>query len=175
MVIDFITRHYEPEERLKQLITKKLERLDKYLESDTKAKVVLKHSQNQACTLEVTIFADSAVMRAEVTGLDMYNNIDLVVPKIEKQIIKHNTRLINKSKKVREKAVSEAESRDIENQRGVVKSKTYNLMPMTVEEAIEEQELVGHSFYVFLNKATERVNVLYRRNDGDYGLIETEA
>lgn len=174
MQIEFITKNYYPEEKLRQLITKKLERLDKYLEADTKAKVVLKHIQNQAYTLELTIFADSAVMRAEVVGQDMQNNIDAAIPKIERQIIKHNAKLISKSKKFRQKAVSEAEAKEAESHRKVVKSKAYKLIPMTVEDAIEEQELIGHSFYVFLNKASERINVLYRRNDGDYGLIETE-
>lgn len=174
MRIEFLTKNYNPSEKLKDVITKKVERLDKFFEDDTKVKILLKKA-NDVETLELTIVLDSSVMRAEVSGDNMYDNIDIALPKLEKQIIKHRTKLVTKSKKVRIKeldasSVPPADKED--SQHGVVRSKSYELTPMTVDDAIEELELVGHSFYVFSNKATKNVNVLYKRRDGDYGLIE---
>ena len=173
MRIEFLTKNYNPSEKLKDVITKKVERLDKFFEDDTKVKIMLKKS-NDVETLELTIVLDSVVMRAEVSGDNMYDNIDIALPKLEKQIIKHRTKLSAKSKKVRIKELdmSYVPPADKEDAHGVVRSKSYELTPMTVDDAIEELELVGHSFYVFSNKATKNVNVLYKRRDGDYGLIE---
>lgn len=174
MRIEFLTKNYSPSEKLKDIITKKVERLDKFFEDDTKVKILLKKA-NDVETLELTIVLDSVVMRAEVSSGNMYENIDTALPKLEKQIIKHRGKLITKSKKVRAKELDMAvvPPAEKEESHGVVRSKTYQLVPMTVEDAIEELELVGHSFYVFCNKVTDRVNVVYKRNDGDYGLIET--
>ena len=170
MRIEFLTKNYNPSEKLKDVVTKKVERLDKFFEDDTKVKIVLKKA-NDVETMELTIVPDGVVMRAEVSGGNMYDNIDIALPKLEKQIIKHRGKLTSKSKKVRIADAVAAPAEKEENH-GVVRSKSYQLTPMTVEDAIEELELVGHSFYVFANKNTDNVNVLYRRNDGDYGLIE---
>ena len=173
MRIEFLTKTYTPSEKLKDVITKKVQRLDKFFEDDTKVKILLKKA-NDVETLELTIVLDSAVMRAEVSSGNMYENIDIALPKLEKQIIKHRSKLIAKSKKVRSKELDAAyvPAAEKEETHGVVRSKTYELTPMTVDDAIEELELVGHSFYVFSNKSTKKVNVLYKRHDGDYGLIE---
>ena len=170
---EFLTKTYTPSEKLKDVITKKVQRLDKFFEDDTKVKILLKKA-NDVETLELTIVLDSAVMRAEVSSGNMYENIDIALPKLEKQIIKHRSKLIAKSKKVRSKELDAAyvPSAEKEETHGVVRSKSYELTPMTVDDAIEELELVGHSFYVFSNKSTKKVNVLYKRHDGDYGLIE---
>lgn len=172
MRIEFLAKNYNPSDKLKDVITKKVERLDKFFEDDTKVKIVLKKA-NDVETLELTIMLDGAVMRAEVSGANMYDLIDIALPKLEKQIIKHRSKLMSKSKKVRLKDFDVPVAPPVEKEHGVVRSKTYELTPMTVEDAIEELELVGHSFYVFSNKVTKAVNVLYKRNDGDYGLIET--
>ena len=173
MRIEFLTKTYTPSEKLKDVITKKVQRLDKFFEDDTKVKILLKKA-NDVETLELTIVLDSAVMRAEVSSGNMYENIDIALPKLEKQIIKHRSKLIAKSKKVRYKELDAAyvPAAEKEETHGVVRSKSYELTPMTVDDAIEELELVGHSFYVFSNKSTKKVNVLYKRHDGDYGLIE---
>ena len=173
MIIEFIAKNYNASEKLKDVITKKIDRLDKFFENDTKVKVMLKESGG-VYTLELTIVVDSVVMRSEVSSDNMYNNIDFALPKLEKQIIKHRTKLMSKSKKFRIKDLDMSEMAPVDEKKSaVVRSKTYELTPMTVEDAIDELELVGHSFYVFVNKSTKNVNVLYKRNDGDYGLIET--
>ena len=107
---------------------------------------------------------------AEVYGKNMYELIDLALPKLEKQIIKHHAKI--KDKKFKLKDIATDEVKTAEPEKKVVRSKAFELTPMTVEDAIEEMELVGHDFYVFLNRASGNVSVLYTRHDGDYGLIE---
>lgn len=171
MIIEFLGKNYTPTDKLKDLIDKKVQRLDKFfVDEDTKIKICLKQVKDMF-TLELTIVLDSNVLRAEVTSDNMYNNIDLALPKLEKQIIKHHKKLNSYSKKVREQMFGE-EEKEVEKTNSVVRTKTYELSPMTVEDAIEELELVEHDFFVFLNKSSGNVNVLYKRNDGDYGLIQ---
>jgi putative sigma-54 modulation protein len=103
----------------------------------------------------------------------MYDNIDLVLPKLEKQIIKHHNKIKSKKGNVKDLDVYAVEESKVIPKQKVVREKVFDLVPMTVDDAIEEIELLGHDFYVFLNKATGNVCVLYLRNDKDYGLIET--
>ncbi len=171
MIIEFLSKNYTPVDKLKDLIDKKVQRLDKFfVDDDTKIKVCMKQVKENTYTLELTIVLDNNVMRAEVTSDNMYNNIDIALPKLEKQIIKHHKKLMSRSKKIRDKF--DEEPREEEKRSVVVRTKSYELTPMTVEDAIEELELVEHSFFVFLNKETGNVNVLYKRNEGDYGLIQ---
>ena len=174
MRIEFLCKNYNASDKLKDVITNKVDRLDKFFDVDTKAKIVLKKS-NDIETLEITISVQNGITRAEVSGDNMYNLIDIALPKIEKQIIRHHEKMKSKKFKVKEIDFAAAEVAETvaEPAKKVVRSKSYNLVPMTVEDAIEEMELVGHDFYVFLNRETANVNVLYARNDGDYGLIET--
>ncbi len=174
MRIEFLCKNYNASDKLKDVITKKVDRLDKFFDTDTKAKIMLKKSKDIE-TLEITISVQHGITRAEVSGDNMYNLIDIAIPKIEKQIIRHHDKMKSKKFKVKEIDFAAAEVAETvaEPAKKVVRSKSYNLVPMTVEDAIEEMELVGHDFYVFLNRETANVNVLYARNDGDYGLIET--
>ncbi len=174
MRIEFLCKNYNASDKLKDVITKKVDRLDKFFDTDTKAKVMLKKSKDIE-TLEITISVQNGITRAEVSGDNMYNLIDVAIPKIEKQIIRHHEKIKSKKFKVKEIDFASAEIAETvaEPAKKVVRSKSYNLVPMTVEDAIEEMELVGHDFYVFLNRETANINVLYARNDGDYGLIET--
>lgn len=174
MRIEFLTKNYNASDKLKDVITKKVDRLDKFFDDDVRVKIMLKEA-NDVQTLELTVMLDGIVMRAEVSSGNMYDNIDLALPKLEKQIIKHRSKLMSKSKKFRIKELSTDYTPPAEQEKshGVVRSKTFELSPMTVEDAIDELELLGHNFFVFCNKGTRAVNVLYKRNDGDYGLIET--
>ncbi|MBQ4049850.1 MAG: ribosome-associated translation inhibitor RaiA [Clostridia bacterium] len=175
MKIEFLSKNYSPSDKLKNVIEHKLEKLDKFFDEDTKIKVMLKQSK-EIYTLELTIGVEKGVLRSEVSSDNMYNNIDIALPKLEKQIIKHHKKVESKFKNFKAKdfaAEVVANAEEAEHQSIVVKSKTFELIPMTVEDAIEELELVGHDFFVFLNKTSNAVNVVYRRMDGDYGLIET--
>lgn len=180
MKIDYLCKNYDASEKLKTVIDKKIQKLDKFFEEDTRIKIALKkgntRSTDDLYTLELTILLDGTVLRAEVTSDNMYNNIDLAIPKLEKQIIRHHKKLESKSKKLRAKDFSipdDVVEEEVTEEKTLVKSKCYTLIPMSIDDAIEELELVGHNFYVFLNKSTNSINVLYVRNDGNYGLIET--
>lgn len=170
MRIEFTCRNYTATEKLKDIVTRKVEKLDKFFEDDTVVKVILKKTADRE-KMEITIVVPGGLIRAEVSEGNMYKNIDLAVPKLEKQIIRHHDKI--KSKKFKLKDIDyAAEEKAEEPPKKVVRSKSYNLVPMTVEDAIDEMELVGHDFYVFLNKESGNIDVLYTRSDGDYGLIE---
>ncbi len=173
MRIEFLCRNYVASEKLKDIITRKVDKLDKFFDEDTKAKIVLKESKDIK-TLEITVAVKNGIARAEVVGDNMYDLIDLAIPKLEKQIIRHHGKMKDKKFKVKDLdfASPDVEAIAKEPAKKVVREKSYVLVPMTVEDAMEEMELVGHDFYVFANKATGKINVLYVRVDGDYGLIE---
>jgi len=173
MKIEFITKNYNLKDRLKEVIEKKLSRLDKFFDDSIVIKVNLRKS-NMREKMELTIILDGIVLRSEVYSSNMFDNIDVALPKLEKQIIKHRSKLNQKSKAVNLKSIEEdyiSEVHDEEHK--LVRTKKFALIPMTAEDAIEELELTDHSFYVFLNKDTKAVNVVYMRKDGDYGLIDT--
>ena len=129
--------------------------------------------QNDICKLEITINSAGLFIRSEVASDNMYNNIDLSMPKLERQIVKNTKKYKNKfaSNDLFDALEFLDEEPQIETKK-VVKKKTFELDPMTVEDAEAYMEAVGHSFYVFLNAETGEINVLYKRNDGNLGLIE---
>lgn len=175
MKIDIISRNYEVSERLKEITNQKLGKLDKYFDGqDAKVKVSFK-KQASALTTEVMLDYTGKLVRATASSDNFYDNLDVVLPKLEGQIRKHRTRFDQHQKNVafRDAAVYETADRD-EKQSSIVKEKKFKLTPMTVDEAMEEMELLGHSFYVFLEAKTNTVQVLYARKDGDLGLIEPE-
>lgn len=175
MKIDIIGRNYEVSERLKQITNQKLGKLDKYFDSsDVLVKVCFK-KEASALTTEVMLDYTGKFVRATASSENFYDNLDVVLPKLEGQIRKHRTRFDKHQKNAafRDSAVYETADRE-EKKAEVVKEKKFKLTPMTVDEAKEEMELLGHSFYVFLEAKTNTVQVLYARADGDLGLIEPE-
>ena len=172
MKIDVIGRNYEVSEHLKQVTAQKLGKLDKYFDQESKAKVSFK---KEATTLTVEVMLDYAgrLVRATASGDNLYDQLDVVLPKLEGQIRKHRTRFDKHQKNSAYKEAAEFAVKE-EKQANVVKTKAFKLKPLTVDEAIEEMELLGHSFYVFLEAKTNTIQVLYKRNDGDLGLIELQ-
>lgn len=181
MYIEYLCKNYDPSDKLKAVIDKKVQKLDKFFDDNTRLKAVLKkgstRSTDDVYTLELTILLDGMVLRAEVTSDNMYSNIDLALPKLEKQIIRHHKKLEAKTKKFRLRDMSaiveDVPEEEVKEEKTIVRTKKYALVPMSIDDAVEELELVGHNFFVFLNKATNSVNVLYVRHDGNYGLIDT--
>ena len=153
----------------------KLKKLDKYFDTpeEITANVLIK-VKGKDQTVEVTIPTKKFILRGEETNNDLYAAIDLVTDKLERQIRKNKTRL--KKKNVQNvidfKIDFEIEKED-ENKSKIVKRKNIEMKPMSEEEAILQLELLGHSFFVFKNVKTDEIDILYRRNDGDYGIIET--
>ena len=171
MKIEFLERNYKISNKLKDIITDKVERLSKYFGDDAKVKVLCSE-QNKTQELELTIVNKGMLYRSEVSGDEMYNNIDLALPKIERQIVRHKDKKIAKSRVKEVNAYEFIKEEPEEELADVYKKKSFNLDPITVDEAKDYIERLGHTFFVFLNAETGKVNVLYKRKDEKYGLIE---
>jgi putative sigma-54 modulation protein len=155
---------------------KKLGKLAKFFDKATEAQAMLTVIRDEHI-VEVTVIYEGLILRGEESSGDMYASIDLVVEKLEKQVSKYKTRL-NRSLRqrgLRPVSVKLVEGqRDTDDEAQLVKTKRFTLKPMDLEEAILQMNLLGHDFFVFANAETETMNVLYRRKDGNYGLIEPE-
>ena len=173
MRISITGKGMEVSDYLRELALKKLAKLDRYFPADTVAQVTMAVEKNRHI-VEVTIPYGGGIIRGEEVTGDMYASIDNVIAKLERQIIRHRTKL---EKSLKAEAFNDpfpgyAEEED-EGPR-VVKVKRFSIKPMSEEEAILQMELLGHSFFVFTNAETEDINVLYKRKDGNLGLIEPE-
>ena len=175
MKLDILERGYKAKDKLKDLITKKVDRFEKYLGKEAACKVVLSSRNNNAYKMEITINAKGLFVRSEVESDNMYVNLDTCLAKIERQIVKHQDKLqdIKKIDLFDATNLLFFDEVPVVKKPKITKRKAYDLYPMTEEEALEQMELIGHDFYVFLNIKTQQVNVLYAREDGDYGIIET--
>lgn len=160
-------------ESIKSYIEEKIGRLDKYFENpeDITATVVIKLRGNDQ-VVESTINANKFVLRGEESHKDLYAAIDKVSDKIERQIRKNKTRMNKKvSKDLVMDFILDFEEPE-ENDNVIVKRKVIEDKPMSEEEAILQMELLGHEFFAFRNVETKDVNILYKRKDGDYGILE---
>ncbi|HOO22873.1 MAG TPA: ribosome-associated translation inhibitor RaiA [Clostridia bacterium] len=177
MRIEINSKNYRADENLKALITKKLSKFDKYFNAEPVAKVKLSRIGNDQFTMEISLDAERIAVRSVVTSNDMNSNLDIVLRKLERQIVKYRTKLGDKFRKgALDTPTIYDENNDIEMDDGkVVKVKNFDISVISISEAIEQMELLNHAFYVFVNKEDGKTCVLYRRNDGDYGLIETNA
>ncbi len=178
MLLTFTGTNMEVTDALKEMTEKKFGKLDKYFEEDIKADVTFSVERERQI-LEVTINLPGTILRAEEATDDMYNTIDKVVEILERQIRKHKTKLQKRYQHGRtirfENIVpltKEEEEKDEKPK--VVRTKRFDMKPMNVEEAILQMELLRHNFFLFLNAETDDLNVLYKRKDGNYGLIEPE-
>lgn len=156
---------------LRSYAEKKLAKLEKFFNDNTSAQVTLS-VQKDDHIIEITIYHEGIIFRAEVRDADMYAAIDRSIDVLERQIRKQKTRL---EKKLREGAFDNSDSANAyeeETEFKVVKTKKHEAKPMSVEEAILQMNLLGHEFYIFNNAETLDKEVVYRRKDGNYGLIE---
>lgn len=162
---------------IKSYIEEKIGRLDKYLESpsDVSASIVVK-VRGKEQIIEVTIPINKIILRGEESHDDLYAAIDLVSDKIERQIRKNKTKL--KKRKEKNNFVDfnyEFEvNKDEEKDEKIVKRKAIEMKPMNEEEALLQMGLLGHEFFVFKNTDSECVSILYKRKDGNYGIIDTK-
>ena len=159
---------------LKDAVYEKLGKLEKYFTPETEAIVTLSVEKNRQ-KIEVTVPVKGSVIRAEQVSDDMYVSIDLVQEIIERQMRKHKTRLVNRNRGGGnfQKAFIEMEVEDPDEVQ-IVRTKKFAMKPMDPEEACVQMELLGHTFFVFRNSETDEVNVVYKRKDNTYGLIEPE-
>lgn len=157
----------------------KLERyLDKIIKIEIELTVEKNPKINNSQCVEVTIFTNGPVLRAKESSTDMYQAIDLVYEKLERQVKRLNDKRIDRSHNSKHNHVKpvlppeeEVEEEDAIEAK-IVKTKRFPLKPMIPEEAALQMDLVGHDFFVFTNAETDQTNVVYRRRDGNYGLIE---
>lgn len=168
---EILAKSYRLDEELKNLIKKKLAKFDKYFDDEAIAKVKLSTVGNKQ-RMEITIEAGNMSVRSAAEGDKMNEIIDVIVPKLERQIIKCKDKFGAKVKKAALEAVEEPLPE--EKKGSVVKVKKFDISVTTVDNAVEEMELLNHNFYIFVNGENNKVCVLYKRNDGDYGLIEPE-
>ncbi len=177
MRISITGKNLEISDYLNDLVNKKVGKLERFFPQDTEVFVTLAVEKNRHI-VEVTIPYDGGVIRGEEITGDMYASIDNVLDKLEKQIIRHRTRLEKclRSGALREmeSAIGEMEDELEEEGPRIVRVKRFAIKPMNEEEAMLQIEMIGHSFYVFLNSDTNQMNVIYKRKDGNYGLIEPE-
>jgi putative sigma-54 modulation protein len=160
---------------LREMAEKKVKKLSRYFRADTEAHVTMSIERSRHI-VEVTIPFDGVVLRGEVATGDMYASIDGVLKKLEKQILKHRTKL---EKRLRTDAYTDEapifqESAVEEEELEIVRTKRYTIKPMDLSEAVLQMDLLGHEFFVFVNSKTGEVNVLYKRKDGNLGLLEPE-
>ena len=176
MKITLRGKNIEITEAIEEKVSENLSKLDKYfiVSENVEAKVLVR-TYPYGQKIEVTIPTEYVLLRAEVVDQDLYNAIDLVIDKLEGQIRKYKTRLNRKSKDNKLAFnLASIEPLEEEEEDVLVKTKTITPKPMDMEEAIMQMELIGHSFFVYRDTETDAISIVYRRNDGDYGLIETE-
>jgi putative sigma-54 modulation protein len=183
--VDITVRNIELSDRLKDYVTKKVEKLDRYLDTVEEAKVDLSYvksarSANDRQVAQLTVRGKGVLLRAEERSDDIFASVDAVLEKIHRQMErfkgKHwrgrgNGRSVAKATR---KVVSEAPASP--SKPLIARRKRFPVEPITEEEAVEQMAQLGHEeFFVFLNATTRRVNVLYRRRDGSYGLLDPEV
>ncbi len=171
MKVTIIGRQMNVWDEMKNTIEKKLEKLDKYFGDDCEANVTLSTKRNLK-NLEITITAYGTIFRSETEDETFRNALDRSIYLIERQIRKNKTRL---ARKIRSGAFDDGifdTGEDYEEDKEfVIRTKSFYFKPMSVEEAIMQMNLLGHEFFVFRDDQTEEVCVVYKRKDGDYGLI----
>jgi len=173
---------------LREYIERKISKLERYFDSQIDSEVYVNlHVHNNEQIIEVTVPMQELLLRAEETHSNMYAAIDLVIEKLERQIRKFKTKVNRKTKRssgVKRMSQSIVDFQgntatytdsDEEDAFDIVRTKRFNLKPMDAEEAILQMDMLGHSFFVFSDSETGLTNVVYKRKDGKYGLIEQES
>lgn len=182
--IRFNVHKMELNDQLKEYIETRVSKLDRYLDVLEEAIVDLTHAKSARSAddrqvVQLTVRGKSVLLRAEERSSDMYASVDVVLDKIHRQIERFKGkrwRSRGDGRTMAQVLADDREESDDEERSLIVRRKRFQMMPMSEEEAIEQMALLGHEdFFVFLNEGTSEVNVLYRRRDGSYGLIETEV
>ncbi|AET70869.1 ribosome-associated protein Y (PSrp-1) [Desulfosporosinus orientis DSM 765] len=176
MNINIRGKHIELTDALKEYVMKRVGKLAKYSDEFMDVQVTLLVERDRH-RVEVTAPLNGIILRGEEETEDMYSSIDMVVEKLERQIDKYRTRI---NKRMRSKVLKDhdpkqpAEGHE-ELREEIVRNKKFSAKPMSVQEAIMQMNLIGHSFFVFTNAESQEMNVVYVRNNGDYGLLQPQS
>ncbi|MDR1204210.1 MAG: ribosome-associated translation inhibitor RaiA [Peptococcaceae bacterium] len=176
MRLQIKSKNMQVSDKMKSYVEKKLGKLDKLLDSNVEATVNFIEQKNLQ-KIEVTLPVNGFILRAEGDDQEIFPAIDLVADKLEKQILKYKARYSKKGRLSATKlptleGLAPAQEDDEEVK---IRVKRFAVKPMNVDEAVTQMDMIGHSFFMFANAETEQINVVYRRNDGHYGLIEPEV
>lgn len=170
-------RHMDASDALKSYVEEKLSRVQKYIDEPINAQAFLTVEKIRHIA-DITITAKGITIKASEETNDMYAAVDAVLDKIERQLRRYKEKIKEhkpanetEERKVR-KSIVEAESIGLKPEPVIIKSKTFSIKPMSVEEAVMQMDLLHKDFLVFTDSVTEDINVIYRRKDGNYGLIE---
>ena len=166
-------KNLDPSENLKAYVGEKLNRFDKFLDNPAEANVVLLVEKFRHIA-EINISGDRLIINGKEETEDMYSAIDMVLDKLEKQIKKNKQKIRERrsGQSHKTKRVSESMVAAEDDAAGQIKIKNIEYKPMDIDEAILQMDLINNNFLVFTNAVTDKVNVLYRRKDGHYGLIQ---
>lgn len=174
MQVRITARGVEVPDLLKDYVEKKLSKMKRYFDRILDASVVLEMEGNTPA-VEITLDANGVILRGVERAESFQAALDLAVDKIEKQLRRYKDRLSKKYKiSIPPEIIEEAVEEHPEEEPKIVKVKRFPLKPMFPEEAVLQMDLLGHDFFVFINAETNQVSVVYRRKDGNYGLIEPE-
>ncbi len=168
-------KNMEVSDNLRKAVIDKLGKLERYFTDDTKIIVTLSLEKERQ-KIEVTIPVKGSVIRSEQVSNDMYVSIDLVEEVIERQLRKYKTKIVDRHQgggNLSQGFISKEDDSD-EDEIKIVRTKKFDIKPMYTEDACVQMELLGHSFFVFCNAETGKVNVVYKRKGNTYGLIEPE-
>lgn len=178
MKYQIIGKNIEVTEGIKEALLKKMSRMDKYfvIDDDVTCRAVVR-TYKTGQKVEITIFTKMMDFRAEVVDDDLYAAFDLAIDKLEGQMRKLKTRLDRRNRDGLGKSIAfenfDAEQEEEENDE-VIRTKSYMLTPMSVDEAITRMEALGHNFFMYLDEEDQMISVLYRRADGGLGIIQAE-
>lgn len=178
MKYQIIGKNIEVTEGIKEALLKKMSRMDKYfvIDDDVTCRAVVR-TYKTGQKVEITIFTKMMDFRAEVVDDDLYAAFDLAIDKLEGQMRKLKTRLDRRNRDGLGKSIAfenfDAEQEEEENEE-IIRTKSYMLTPMSVDEAITRMEALGHDFFMYLDDEDQMISVLYRRADGGFGIIQAE-
>lgn len=179
MRYSFIGKNFDVTENFSNKIAAKIDRIAKLFPKDSEANVVLSEIKLDK-KIDVTVsLPNKRIIKAEVTKDDFMAAVDEAVDILERQMVKYKNKLHDRAKKVPAfadelNAIALEEDEYTDDAINIVKSKKFFVKPMDAEEACMEMDMMGHNFFVFRNAETDEINVVYKRKDGAYGLIEPE-
>ncbi|MGL5378638.1 ribosome hibernation-promoting factor, HPF/YfiA family [Clostridium sp.] len=174
MKVTVIAKNIDLTPAIKEMVEKKISKISRYFSPEIEAKATLSVQKNRQ-KVEVTIPFNGVILRAEEHTDDMYKSIDLVEQKLERQIRKQRTKLSRRNNEsLRFHGLDEVAIEQDKNDGKLVKVKRFGIKPMSSDEAVLQMELLGHNFFVYQDSDENKLCVMYKRKDGDYGLLEPE-
>lgn len=176
MKIVLTSRKTTIKDDFKERLERKIAKLDRFFDEQAVANVTVSHSNSDRETVEITINYNGLVFRGEETTDDRVKSLELVVDSLIRQIRKNKTRLQKRLKSTAFEPIETGKEEEVcEDEYKIVKAKIFPVKPMDIQEAILQMNMLDHEFFMFRNCETDQINVVYRRKNGNYGLIEPEV